>query len=67
VEGTPDRLGLSSGPEGSLPAWLIGRTYLRRENTPEILESNPLQESIRAWTEFCERQPSRRKEEKLES
>ncbi len=45
-EGTPDRLGLSSGPEDSLPAWLIGRTYLRRENTPEMLESNPLQESM---------------------
>jgi hypothetical protein len=44
-EGTPDRLGLSRGPEGSLPAGMIGRTYFRRENTPEILDSNPLQES----------------------
>jgi hypothetical protein len=34
------------------PAWLSGRTYFRRENAPEILDSNPLQEGIRAWTEF---------------
>lgn len=27
-------------PEDSLPAGLIGRTYFRRENTSEILESN---------------------------
>ena len=30
VEGTPDRLGLSRGPEDSLPARLIGRTYFRQ-------------------------------------
>ncbi len=30
----------------TLPAWLIGRTDFRRENTPEILDSNPYQESI---------------------
>jgi hypothetical protein len=45
-KGTPGPLGLSSGPPDSLPAGLIGRTYFRRENTPEILASNPLQESM---------------------
>jgi hypothetical protein len=46
VEGTPDRLGLSRGPEDSLSTWLIGRTYFRRGNTPEILESDPLQQNM---------------------
>ena len=46
TEGTPAHLGLSSGPEDSPPAWLLGRTGCRRENTPEILVSNPLQESM---------------------
>ncbi len=40
------RPGLSIGPESSPSAWLIGPTYFRRENTPEILESNPFQESM---------------------
>lgn len=43
-EGTPDRLGLSSEPEDSLPAWPIGRTLVKRENTAERLESNPFAE-----------------------
>jgi len=45
-KGTPGLLGLSRGPPDSLPAGLIGRTYFRRENTPEILASNPLPESM---------------------
>ncbi len=46
MEGTPDRLGLSRGPPDSLPTGLIGRIYFRRETTPELLESNSLQESM---------------------
>jgi hypothetical protein len=41
----------AGGAPHSPPACLIGRTYFRRETTPQILDSNPLQESIRAWTE----------------
>jgi hypothetical protein len=36
----------------SLPAGLIGRTYFRREDTPDILGSNPLQDSSPAWSEL---------------
>jgi len=51
--GTPGPLGLSRGPPDSLLlAGLIGRTDFRRENTPETLDSNPLQESLPAWTEL---------------
>ncbi len=37
-----------------MPAWLIGRTDFRWENTPEIPESNPLQESMQTSTEFLQ-------------
>ncbi len=48
----PGLLGVSRGPLDSLPAGLIGFTDFRWEDSPEILDSNPLQESIRAWREF---------------
>ena len=37
-------------PEDSLPAGLIGCSYFRDGGSLEILDSNPLQDSIWAWT-----------------
>jgi len=55
-KGTPGPLGLSRGPPDSLLAGLIGRTYFRRENTPEILDSTLCRRVCRPGRSFCGRQ-----------